>query len=106
VTVERDRPGAARTAAADSAMLRPLIMGFRTTQLLHVAAKLHLADRLRQEPRTAAELAAAIGAEPRALHRLLRALASLGILAEISAGRFALTSLAQILRSDVPGSPA
>ena len=49
-------------------------------------------------------MANVIGAHPRDLYRLLRALASLGIFAETTDGRFQLTAFAQTLRSDVPGS--
>jgi hypothetical protein len=84
--------------------LRQLIMGFRTTQLIHVAAKLGIADELAHSPRTARELATIVGAEPDALHRVLRALSSIGIFAETSDGTFSLTPLAQPLRSDATGS--
>ena len=85
-------------------VLREQIMGFRATQMIHVAAKLGLADLLAAGPRPVAELAAAAGAEPQALHRLLRALASLGIFAEDAAGDVMLTPQAELLRSDVQGS--
>ena len=85
-------------------VLREQIMGFRATQMIHVAAKLGLADLLAAGPRPVEELAVAAGAEPQALHRLLRALASLGIFAEDSAGDFVLTPQAELLRSDVQGS--
>ena len=84
--------------------LRQLIMGFRVTQLLYVAAKYELADHLAEKPLTAAELAAATGTEPRALYRLLRALASLGVFAEANGGRFEMTPAAELLRRDRPGS--
>jgi len=79
-------------------------MGFRTTQLVYVAAKLGLADLLAQEARTATDLAAATKVEPRALYRILRALASLGIFAESDGGLFAMTPTAELLRRDRPGS--
>jgi SAM-dependent methyltransferase len=85
-------------------ILRDRIMGFRATQMIHVAAKLRLADRLAAGPRSPADLAGAVGAEPHALRRLLRALASLGIFAEDADGDFALTPQAELLRSDVQGS--
>jgi O-methyltransferase domain/Dimerisation domain len=85
-------------------LARRLIMGFRTTQLVHIAARLGIADLLKDGPQGASALATAVGAHPRALYRLLRALASLGIFAETTDGRFDLTPLAQTLRSDVPGS--
>ena len=85
-------------------VLREQIMGFRATQMIHVAAKLGLADLLAAGPRPVEELAAMASAEPQALHRLLRALASLGIFAEDPAGDFVLTPQAELLRSDVQGS--
>jgi hypothetical protein len=87
-----------------SLVLIDMIMGFRTTQLIHVAAKLGIADLLNDGPRHSAELAQATGADPHALYRLLRALASMGIFAELNDGRFDLTPLAQLLRQDAPGS--
>ena len=98
----RDRQSAA--TAADGSALRQLIMGFRTTQMIHVAAKLGIADRLAQGPQDADALARAVGAAPRPLYRLLRALASIGIFAETPQGAFALTPAARLLQSDVPGS--
>lgn len=86
-----------------AARLRDMIMGFRVTQLLHVAASLDLADRLAAPPQSAEQLAAETGAEPRALCRVMRALASIGIVSE-SDGSFALTALGQLLRRDLPGS--
>jgi hypothetical protein len=49
-------------------------------------------------------LAVATGTHPRALYRLLRALAGLGVLAVQDNGCFALTPLAEPLRTGVPGS--
>ena len=84
--------------------LRQLVMGFRDTQLIYVAAKLGLADEIARKPQTASELATAAGAEPRALYRLLRALASRGVFAESSGGRFEMTPMAEFLRRDGPRS--
>jgi O-methyltransferase domain/Dimerisation domain len=84
--------------------VRQLIMGFRTTQLIYVAAKFGLADHLARGPLTPRDLAAAVGAEPEALFRLMRALASLGIFAELTDGRFEMTPAAEVLRRDRPGS--
>lgn len=85
-------------------VLRRLIMGFRTTQLVYVAAKLGIADLLENGPQGTLALASALGAQPLALYRLLRALASLGIFAETADGSFELTPLARTLQRDVPGS--
>jgi hypothetical protein len=81
-----------------------LASGYWHTQAIYVAAKLGVADALANGPRSAEELASVTGTNPRALYRLLRALASLGIFAEDDQHRFALTPMAECLRSDVPGS--
>lgn len=79
-------------------------MGFRSTKLLHVAAKLKIADYLSGRPRTAEELAKHVEAHAESLYRVLRALTSLGLLVESPDGRFALTAAGERLRSDAPGS--
>jgi hypothetical protein len=91
-------------SAADVDTLRQLIMGFRLTQLIHVAAKLGLADQLQVRPQPADRLAETVGADPQALYRLLRALASVGIFAEQADGTFTITPRAQLLQTDAPGS--
>lgn len=91
-------------ADAPAASLREMIMGFRTTQLIYVAARLGISDLLEDGPQDIPTLASAAGAHPSALYRLLRALASLGIFAETHDGRFELTPLAATLRSNAPGS--
>jgi hypothetical protein len=89
---------------AATATLRQMILSFRVTQMIHVAAKLQIADRLAEAPQTASQLAEATGAEPRALYRLLRALAAVGIFRETGDGAYALTPLGQTLRKDAAGS--
>lgn len=84
--------------------LRQLIMGFRSTQLLYVAAKFKIADYLAVQALKADELALKVEAHAEALYRVLRALTSLGVLVESPDGRFALTPAGERLRSDVPGS--
>jgi len=92
----------ARDGAYD-ALLR-LMVGPWVAQAIFVAAKLDIADRLREGPRASAALAAASGADPDVLYRVLRALASVGVFAEQGDRQFALTPLAQGLRSDVENS--
>ena len=91
-------------AVPPGAMLSQLLRGSLVTQLIHVAAKLGVADLLRARPKSSDELAGALGVDPQALYRVLRALAGLGIFVETQAGSFALTPLAEPLRSDLPGS--
>ncbi len=74
------------------------------TWALQVVATLGVADHLADGPRDSDELAAAVGANPGALYRVLRLLAMHGIVTEIATGRFRLTTLGEPLRSDVPGS--
>jgi len=85
-------------------VLSDLIMGFRITQMIYVATKLGIPDLLKDGPQNAQDLARATGTHAPSLYRVLRALAGLGIFAEDEQGRFALTPLADLLRSDVPGS--
>jgi hypothetical protein len=71
---------------------------------LATAAKLRVADDLHAGPQTAAELAARKRVEADALNRVLRALASVGVFATDSAGRYRLTELGVLMRTGVPGS--
>lgn len=87
-----------------SAELARLLSGFQVTQTIHAAAELGVADHLADDARSSDELAEATGADAATLYRLLRALASLGILEEADGRRFSLTPLGQPLRRDVPGS--
>src|SRR5262245_15480238 len=93
-----------RPPASPAAGLSQLLRGSLVTQLIHGAATLGVADFLRSGPKSCHELAAALRVDPEALYRVLRALASLGIFEETDPRRFALTAMAQPLRSDVPGS--
>ncbi len=81
-----------------------LICGYWVSQLVFVAARLKLADALADKPLTPEALAGRVGANAENLYRLLRALASVGVFAELPDGRFRLTPLAQMLRSDTKGS--
>jgi O-methyltransferase domain/Dimerisation domain len=88
----------------NSQIVEEMLRGYRTTQMLHVIAKLGVADHLAAGSCTAAELAQLVGANADALYRLLRALAALGIFTERSDGQFDLTEAGASLRSDIPGS--
>ena len=75
------------------AVMLDLIVGYWVSELVHVVAKLGLADLLKGGPKAPADLARAVGADPATLHRVLRALASVGVFVERKDGRFALTPL-------------
>lgn len=87
-----------------SAVMTQLIISFMQTQAIYAAAKLGIADLVKDKPKTSAELAQATGVDARSLYRLLRALSSIGVFTEVDPDSFGLTSLAETLRSDVPGS--
>src|SRR5712691_12623477 len=86
------------------AVMLDLIVGYWASQLVHVVAKLGLADLLKSGSKSPAELARSVGADPATVRRVLRALASVGVFAERKGGRFALTPLGATLRSDRPDS--
>jgi ubiquinone/menaquinone biosynthesis C-methylase UbiE len=87
-----------------NALVLQLIAGFRISRILYVAARLGLADLLHGAPADSAMLASLTGTHAPSLCRLLRALASIGILGEDDQHRFSLTALGTSLRSDVPDS--
>jgi SAM-dependent methyltransferase len=84
--------------------LQDMILGKWIAQALSVAAKLGVADLLKDGSRDCDELARANQVDAGALYRVLRALASVGVFAETDDHRFGLTPKAEFLRSEVPGS--
>jgi hypothetical protein len=78
--------------------------GFMKAQAIYAAAKLGIADLLKDGPKKVDELASITGVHSNSLYRLLRALASIGVFAEKDDGSFELTPMASALRSDVPMS--
>ena len=89
--------------AAAAAMLR-MIWGIHISRAVYVAAELGIADMLAGGPMTAAELAHATNTHGPSLYRILRLLASLGVLKEQNERAFSLTVLGDRLRGDVPAS--
>jgi hypothetical protein len=81
-----------------------LITGIWATQAMYIACKLSLLDHLAAGVRSADELAGLVQAQPRPLYRLMRALATFGVLHENEEGRFSLTPVGESLRTDAPGS--
>jgi orsellinic acid C2-O-methyltransferase len=86
--------------------LLELITGYRLSQMIRAAALLKICDHLAKEPRDAADMAAAVHADPALLRRLMRGLAGAGVLEERSDGRFSNTEMGEFLRSDLPGNLA
>jgi hypothetical protein len=90
--------------APPHAQLIQMGMAHWVSHIIYVAAKLGLADLLGKGPMSAEELAGPTGTHAPSLYRLMRTLASLGILSEDAAHRFALTPLGEALKSGAPGS--
>lgn len=80
-----------------------MTMGYAVAQGIYAAAKLGIADLLRDGPKSCDDLAAATDTDRDALYRLLRALEGLGIFQETQQGHFESTPLATCLQ-DTPGS--
>lgn len=87
-----------------SAVIANMTTGSWVSQMIGVVAELGIADLLTDGPRDSDQLAKSVGANPDALYRLMRALASIGIFREVGQRCFQLTPLADCLRSGVPGS--
>ena len=91
-------------AGRNEQMLNQMIVGSWVTQAIYVAAEIGIADLLAAGPRTAGELAGETQTHGGSLYRLLRALASVHMFREDAEGRFSLTEMGKLLRSDAPGS--
>jgi SAM-dependent methyltransferase len=81
-----------------------MTQGYILSQVVHVIAKLGIADHLTDGARTSHALAQATETDPDALDRLLLTGAAFGLLEEVEPHSFTLTPLGELLRSDVPGS--
>jgi len=74
------------------------------SQAVYVAAKLGIADLLKDGPRNINDLAKATDTHPQSLYRILRALCSAEIFEEKPDCYFSLTPIANYLLSDIPDS--
>ncbi|HEX5431894.1 MAG TPA: methyltransferase [Bryobacteraceae bacterium] len=82
------------------AALLQMLTGKWVSFMISAVAKFGIADHLKSGPRSVEELASVTGTQKRALYRLLRAAAGVGIFAELADGRFEQTPLSDPLRSD------
>lgn len=96
-------PGRSSGTSSQAGILR-FISGFMASQALYVITKLGIPDLLKDGPKDSKELAQATGTHADWLNRVLRAVASVGVVAQDGTGRFALTSLGLPLQTGVPGS--
>ena len=91
-------------ASSEVRSLRSLITGYETSQVIYLAARLGVADLLAAGPRTAEDLAETLRLDTGALHRLLHALAALGLVSHLGGSGYAITESGARLRDGVPGS--
>jgi hypothetical protein len=85
------------------AQLVQMGMSHWISHIVYVATKLSLADHLAKDPMTAEQLAGPTGTHSPSLYRLMRTLASLGILTEDESHRFALTPVGEAMKTGAPG---
>jgi hypothetical protein len=98
MTQERN-PGATPQAA-----LMQIVYGPFVARMVATVTELGIPDHLAAGAQTAEALAATLGLNPDPLGRLLQALASNGVFVADDNGAFRNGPLAEILRSDTPGS--
>jgi len=77
-----------------------LLNGICVAGALAGLAQLAIPDLVEHGPKSADELAREVGADPRALYRLMRATASVGVLSEGPDGKFSETPMSAVLRSN------
>ncbi len=78
--------------------------GYMIATALYPVTKLGIADMLSDGPQPISKIAQDTGGNEDALYRVLRALANMGIFAEVSPRTFGLTPVSNLLRADVAGS--
>jgi ubiquinone/menaquinone biosynthesis C-methylase UbiE len=98
-----DSPAAIGNVTQNKA-LTEIAMGYSRSRILCAAARLGVADALGENQRSVAEIAETCGAQASSMYRLLRALASFGVVAERTPEHFVLTPFGQPLRKDAPNS--
>ena len=84
--------------------LREQILGFRNTQLIAVAAKLNIAEHLKNGAKDSKALSSVVDADPIALYRMMRALSSLGVFKENSDRTFSNNEASELLMDSTSGS--
>ena len=77
-----------------------LLNGAHVAGAVSCLARLGIPDLLEAGPRSAEDMAREIGAQPRALYRLMRATACVGVLSEGPDGKFSETPMSAVLRKN------
>src|SRR5262249_3711583 len=103
VDSKRDKASDVNPALLHKKMLQ-LLSSLWVTRAVGTFARLGLADVMEDGVEDHAAIAAALGLIPDRVYRLLRALSTLGIVAEPTRGRFVLTPLGRLLSSHSPNN--
>ena len=86
------------------AVIFQLMAGKQIAFSLAGVARLGVADYMSDHPVAVEVLARKVNAQPDALFRVMRLLASVGVFEELHGRQFALTPVGKHLQTDVPGS--
>ena len=101
--VQSDPREDATSAPNPFATVQQIAGGYCLPRCLHVVADLGVADALDEAPRTTTDLAAAVGADPDALGRVLRLLAAHGVF-ELQGDTVRHSPASRLLQTDHPQS--
>jgi hypothetical protein len=98
------QPGGEPQGPPPHIALLQMMNGMWVSQIASAIAQLGVADQIAAGKSGSEGIAAAVGADPDALYRLLRAGVAIGLVTERASKHFALTPVGATLVSDVPGS--
>src|SRR3954452_19911064 len=90
------------TELPDLATFLPIVFGYAVNQIAGTTGRLAIPDVIGDSPKRVEELAAQPDTEPQRLYRLLRAATAIGVLRNVHGGRFELTLIGRLFRSDSP----
>jgi hypothetical protein len=102
--LQQEKPQAPQNNMPPEMAMLQMTSGYWISQSIYAAAKLGIPDLLKDGAKSCEELASSTGTQARALYRVMRALAQVGVFAEKQEGHFSLTPLSKCLQSDIPGS--
>ena len=94
----------ATTGIPARAVMLQLMAGKQIAFSLAGVARLGVADHMGEGPVAVEVLARKVDAQPDALFRVMRLLASVGVFEQFPGRQFALTAVGKHLKTDVPGS--
>ncbi|MCF6470024.1 methyltransferase [Nonomuraea sp. MG754425] len=86
-----------------AARVRRLSNSVHDAAIVRAAAELGLADAVGEEPTPVAEIAKQVGAEPKTLARLMRALVAYDIFEQVTPDSYRHSDMSRTMRSDAPG---